>query len=139
MRVKVLTNMLFDLICLMCLTSAVSAAYAVTAENILSSFRMHGGTQRGGCNRIFDGTLMPEKILTDLNDAFDLVEKTSARIARFTEPSEVKLRLLFRILFGVTFDKHTFQVNVPDGSQDTYNGVKGEYLAASRYPWLMAS
>ena len=127
--------MLLDLVSMMCLTSAVSAAYPVTAANLSRSFRLHDGNQRGGCNRIsqYNSPMQP-KVLLDLNDAFDLADATFDRITKVTTPSEAYLRLLLQLFFGISFDKDNFQINATDGSSLTYRVVRGEWRFLSAAP-----
>ncbi len=69
---------------------------------------------------------MQQKVITDLNDAFSLAEVALAQIPKATSLDGARIRELFKLFFGVSFDSKNFQVNASDGSQVTYNGVKCE-------------
>ncbi len=117
---------LLHLISIVILTSSASA-YAITEANLSESFRLHRGNGKGGCDRISpNGTPMQQKVITDLNDAFSLAEVALAQIPKATSLDGARIRELFKLFFGVSFDSKNFQVNASDGSQVTYNGVKCE-------------
>lgn len=66
---------------------------------------------------------MQQRVLTDLNDAFDMVVVALDQIPKATSPDGERIRVLFKLFFGVSFNSVNHQVNATGPSTDIYKFV----------------
>lgn len=118
------SGMELSLVVMISLFLVVADTYAITEANISKSFKMYSGAEGGSCNRNSpNGIPMQQKILDDLNDAFEMVDIALDQIPRATSPDGEKIRWLFKLFFGVSFNRDDLKPNASDASLVTYKFV----------------
>ncbi len=117
---------LLHLVPILSLALVAPAAYVVTETDLSKSFRLYSGNEKGGCNRNApNGVPMQQRVLSDLDDAFNLVQTFLDQIPRASSPDGDRIRCLWKLFFGVSFHSDNHRINTSDGSLATFKFVSG--------------